>query len=384
MEVCIYSGTFNPVHNAHIRVAESVVSELNLDKLILIPNNIPPHKLKENLMSPKDRLEMLRLAFDDERFVVSDIEFCLGGKSYSLNTVKEIKKLYNVKGRIGFIIGTDAFRNLKSWYRFEELVPLVKFIIVPRENDADIDRIAESLGLKDLQYKVIDLPFVDISSSNIRNFVKRGESLEDLVPLKVEEYIKEKDLFANFTFDEIKVLLEQNFSADMSHSIAVSDMSVELAIRFGADENKARLAGVLHDCAKRLSLSDMQDLIKENGIHVLPQEKNAPRTLHAPLGAFITKSYFKIDDIEVLEAIRFHTIGRENMTLLDKVVFLADKIEPVTREVGFRGLIEPALEKGLDEAILRYFELLIQKLKDEGQKITPYTKGVLRYFKSKV
>lgn len=381
MNLCIFSGTFNPVHKAHVKMAYEILNVLSLDKMIIIPNNIPPHKSNENIASTTDRLKMLELAFDDERFYISDIEIKLGGKSYSINTVKEIKNLYKVAGKINFIVGEDSFLTIKNWYKYEEFISLVNFIIVPRDSNSDIDKIAKELNIKELSYQAINLPFMDISSSSIRNQAKRGQDLKELIPEKVASYIEEHHLFENFSFDEIKILLEQVFNVDMPHSIGVSDKAVELAKRFGVNENKAKIAGILHDCVKYIGVESIQTIMNENNIEVLPQEKDAPRTLHAPVGAFIAKDYFKINDQEILDAIRYHTVARVDMTDLEKVIFIADKIEPITREKDFRDRIEAKLDISLDAAMLEYLNTLVQKLEREQKEITPYTKDVIGYFK---
>ncbi|MEI8378278.1 MAG: bis(5'-nucleosyl)-tetraphosphatase (symmetrical) YqeK, partial [bacterium] len=163
---------------------------------------------------------------------------------------------------------------------------------------------------------------------------------------------------------------------------AVAELASRLAKKYGIDENKAYLAGILHDCVKYIGVEKIKTLIKENNIEVFEQETQAPKTLHAPVGAYIAEHKFGIKDKNILDAIRFHTIGRCDMTLLEKIIFISDKIEPVTREKDFRAKILPQLKKSLDNAIFAYFELLIEKLKSENAPITPYTQEVFEHFKN--
>lgn len=381
MNLCIFSGTFNPVHNAHIKVAYGIFEHLNLDKMIIIPNNIPPHKNGGNLASSDDRLKMLKLAFEEEKFDISDIEIKLGGKSYSINTVKEIKKQYKIQGKINFVVGEDSFLAIKNWYKYHELVKEVNLVVVPRDSNSNLEKIANKLNIPELSYTIINLPFVDISSSQIRSHIKRNKDLDKFIPQKVATYIKEKGLYQNFSFDEIKILLETNFNADMLHCIGVCDKAVELAKRFGIDEDKAKLAGILHDCVKYIGVENIQTILNENKIEVFEQEAKAPRTLHAPVGAFIAHDYFKIQDNEILNAIRFHTIARVKMSDLEKIIFISDKIEPITREANFIAKIEPKLDISLDAAMFAYLEILEAKLLKEGHEISPYTKEVIEYFR---
>ena len=140
MSFCIYSGTFNPIHNAHLGVAFGVLQKTNTDKIILIPSKIPPHKNNE-IISPNHRLNMVKLAIENNpNFEVSDIELNLPGKSYSYNTVCKIKEIYKIKDKINFIIGTDAFEKLDYWYKAEDFSKEVHFIVVPRCKNFNIEQ----------------------------------------------------------------------------------------------------------------------------------------------------------------------------------------------------------------------------------------------------
>jgi len=381
MKICIYSGTFNPVHNAHIKVIEGVLEEFNFDKIIIIPNAIPPHKSSENIATEQDRFEMLKLAFDDSKIEISDIEMKRGGKSYSYHTVQEIKKQHNIESKIDFLIGTDAILGIKNWYNAEEFIKEVNFIVVQRQDEINIETAIKSLKLPDLTYKISKVPFLDISSSQIRKILSEKNTPQNIVPEEVLEYIFKKNLYQNYNFDEIKQILKIEFNGHLEHSIAVAEMASDLAKKYEIDENQAYLAGILHDCVKYIGIEKIKDLIKEKNIEVFNHEMQAPKTLHAPVGEYIAKERFGIQDSKILDAIRFHTIGRCEMTLLEKIIFISDKIEPVTREPEFRVKIEPELEKSLDHAIFAYFELLVEKLKSENAPITPYTQEVFDCFK---
>ena len=384
MKICIYSGTFNPVHNAHIRLAKGVLEELGYDKIIIIPNNMPPHKNHEDIASAEDRLNMLKLAFNDERIEVSDIEILRGDKSYSYDTVVAIKEKYGIDGKVSFLVGTDAMLGLRSWHRFEDFVKEVDFIVAQRQDDFNIITILVNLNIEGLTCTISKVPYIDISSSDVRSFIRQNHYIGNLTHPAVEKYIGEKKLYKTYTFSEIIEILKAEYQSHIEHSVAVSDMAVELAQKYGVCENKARMAGISHDCVKYIGLEKIQELVEENNVEVFDHEKNSPRTLHAPLGARIAKTRFNIEDEDILNAIRFHTIGRCGMSLLEKIIFISDKIEPVTREEDFRKKIEPELEKGLDTAIYKYFGLLFEKLEREGVEITPYTREVFEFFEEAV
>jgi nicotinate-nucleotide adenylyltransferase len=382
MKICIYSGTFNPVHQAHIKVIEGILEEFDYDKIIIIPNNIPPHKNAEDIASAQDRLEMLRLAFDNPKIEISDIEISRGGKSYSYDTVRAIKEQYGIEDKISFLIGTDALMGLRSWYNFEEFTKEVDFLVVQRQNDYNVMQILLNLNIEGLTCIFAKVPYIDISSSEIRTLVKQGENVHHLTHQNVNEYIKEQKLYQTYTFDEIIEILKKEFNSHIEHSVAVAEFGANLAWMYETDSTKARIAGILHDCVKYLGKEKIVEMVKEYNVEVFDHEMNAPRTLHGPLGAYIAKTRFRIEDEDILNAIRFHTIGRENMSLLEKIIFISDKIEPVTREEEFRALIDPELKKGLDFAISKYYELLIEKLQSENVKVSDYTLDVAKHFQA--
>ena len=194
MKLCVFQGTFNPIHNAHIRVAEFVINHYKFDKFLFIPAAIPPHKDCDIKLS-KHRLEMVKLAAEDiQGCEVSDIEFQRSGKSYTYITILELYEKYKPTDKINFLIGTDAFKKIESWYEFEKLKSLVKFIVFVREdkfNISDYDYLKE----KGLDFEFQPLSYQDISSTYLRQLVKMGKSIGKYVPKKVEEYIKEYGLY---------------------------------------------------------------------------------------------------------------------------------------------------------------------------------------------
>ena len=180
MTICIFPGTFNPIHDGHIKMAEFALEKYAFDKIIFIPAYIPPHK-EINKDLAKHRYKMVELAIkNNPKFEISDIEYLSEGKSYSLITVKKIIEQYKIDGRLNFIIGTDAFAKIDSWYKAEELKMLVHFIVFPRRGDIIKDK-------ESWDYELTEMEFVDISSTEIRAGVRNNTS--------VEGYIKENGLY---------------------------------------------------------------------------------------------------------------------------------------------------------------------------------------------
>ena len=165
--------------------------------MIFIPSYIPPHKNTQGV-SAENRMEMVRLAINGQkRFEVSDIEFQLAQKyekSYTYLTILELRKLFNTEEKFNFIIGTDAFEKIESWYEADKLKGLLKFIVSRREDDCDLSRF-DYLREKGFDFDFTNLAFYDISSTELRNKISRGESISDLVPAAVEDYIIENGLY---------------------------------------------------------------------------------------------------------------------------------------------------------------------------------------------
>lgn len=194
MKLCVFQGTFNPIHNAHIRVSEYIVKNLNFDKVLLIPAQNPPHKELEPALAAH-RLEMVKLAANEHDFLdVSDIEYKRNAPSYTYDTIKQLYKDYDVDGKINFVIGTDAFSKIESWYESDKLKELVDFLLFLRDNDYDKERF-ETLRSKGYNFKLMELPFNDISSTEIRNLAAASKPISKVLPKAIEEYIKEHGLY---------------------------------------------------------------------------------------------------------------------------------------------------------------------------------------------
>ena len=194
MKICIFSGTFNPIHKAHLEMAEYVLNNYGFEKIIFIPAYKPPHKDYNPDMS-MHRYNMVKLAIQNNpKFEISDIEFKNKGKSYSYLTALELYKQYNVEGKINFIIGTDAFEKIESWYETDKFKKLVDFIVFIRENEkVNLDYLKE----KGYNFEFTDMPFLDISSTELREKLANGENINNLVTDEVKDYIYKNGLYRN-------------------------------------------------------------------------------------------------------------------------------------------------------------------------------------------
>ena len=190
MSICIFPGTFNPIHKAHISMAEFALENYKFDKIIFIPAYLPPHKDVDKDLA-QHRYNMVKIAISkNPKFEISDIEYQSEGKSYSLITVKKIIEQYNLKSRLNFIIGTDAFVQLDSWYHADELKKLVHFIVFPRRGESDINY--NSFRTNGWDFELTPTSYIDISSTDIRNSETKNNTNKE-----VKDYIKENGLYKN-------------------------------------------------------------------------------------------------------------------------------------------------------------------------------------------
>lgn len=172
-------------------------------------------------------------------------------------------------------------------------------------------------------------------------------------------------------YTEILKWLKENLNEKRYiHTLGTADCAKELAQKFGLDSEKAYLAGLLHDCAKCFSNEKLLDIIHQH-LEVEECEMLNYKTLHAPVSAYIAEKEFKITDKEILSAIRWHTLGRLDMTDFEKIVFIADKIEPNTRDKEYSDKIRVLLdeENGLNKALLKCYKETIKSLVKRDLKI---------------
>lgn len=196
MKIGIFGGAFNPVHNGHINLAEIYYNELSLDKLILIPTAKPPHKSDEDLVSGEDRLNMLKLACESKPYEISLIEFERQKKSYTYDTLLELRKIYP-DDDLYLIIGADQLLSFDKWYRYKDILSMVTLCTSARESEEEKDIIrkkAKELGIED-NYYLSTAPVLRVSSSEIRQAIKSRSDASSLLPDAVLNYIIEKGLY---------------------------------------------------------------------------------------------------------------------------------------------------------------------------------------------
>lgn len=194
MKLCVFQGTFNPIHNGHLAIADYVKRVYDYDTILFVPAYKPPHKEFDDEMS-QHRFQMVKLAITGEGFFgISNLEFQNERFSYTYLTILELYKKYKIEGKIGFIIGLDAFRDITEWLEADKLKTLVEFIVFPRELEIDKDRLA-LLHYKGYKFTVAKMQPIDLSSTGIREKLEHHKNVNSLVPSVVLEYINENELY---------------------------------------------------------------------------------------------------------------------------------------------------------------------------------------------
>lgn len=192
MKIAILGGTFDPPHLGHLILADTVLKELNYDKVLFIPSKIPPHKNISGEVSNEDRLNMLKLSIeDDKRFSFDDYELKNEGISYSIKTLNYLYQNYNIDGKIALIIGADLIKNFHKWKEPEKISKLANIVAVNREENDNLDK----ENIEKYNIKIIIAPRIDISSTLIRDRIKKNKAFRYFLNNKVYDYIISNKLY---------------------------------------------------------------------------------------------------------------------------------------------------------------------------------------------
>lgn len=273
---------------------------------------------------------MCRLACqEDDRFETLPLELERQGPSYTVDTLAELHRRYP-GDKFYLIVGSDMFLSITSWYQYQRIFEMATLCAAPRE-EGELEELCRwQLRLDEMKAKsvVCNIPALPVSSTQIREKLRRGEDVSDLLPPAVGEYIRERGLYRAAPTGrqaQYAAVLQARLSPGRyQHSLAVARRAVELARRYGAPEEQAGEAGLLHDLCKELPPQRQRQLIEEGGIALDPAQERQPQTWHGIAASVELGRLFGITDEQLLAAVRYHTTGRANMSLLEKIIYLAD------------------------------------------------------------
>ena len=383
-KIGIYGGSFNPPHMGHALAVGEMIRKLDLDRLILVPAAVPPHKaLAAGSPDPQMRLKMLELQFGGmERVEINDLELQREGKSYTVDTVKTLHQRYP-DCPLYLLMGTDMFLSFDHWYEPAEICRYVTIVTAHRSADGaeDCKRLKKQAQQIHDTFKtdviILDNRFMEASSTDVRRML-RFQCAETYLDPKVHQFILDHGLYGtkkdlrHLPFEELRqVSLSLHDPKRVPHVIGCCETAASLARRWGADEALAARAGILHDVTKALGRTDQLLLCEKYGIMTNAFEQEHYKLLHSRTGAAVARHIFGESDA-VYEAIYWHTTGKAHMTLLEKILYIADYMEPNRCFDGVEKL-RKLTEEDLDEALLCGFEMSISLLQSEGKALDRYT-----------
>ena len=383
MKIGVYGGTFNPPHLGHLTAARSVFELLNLDLLLLIPAGLPPHKeLPAGSPTPEQRLEMTRLAGEQlglgDKVRTLDIELERGGRSFTSDTLAQLREQYP-DSELWLLMGTDMFLTLQTWHEPEKILSLAGVAAFGRTEE-DTEELFSAQ--RDYLYRTypqaciftLTLPgVIDVSSTELREKLAKGQGANLLAPA-VYGYILREGLY-NTNADLKHLPLSQLRPVALSylkhrripHVLGTEQEAIRLAERYGADVEKARAAALLHDCTKKLDMPAQLALCEQYGIELDELEQKALKLLHSKTGAAIARDVFGVDD-DIYSAIWYHTTGHAGMTKLEKIIYLADYIEP-SRDFPGVDTLRKVCYEDLDKGLLLGLEMTIEEMTAMGNPV---------------
>lgn len=324
--LAIFGGTFNPFHKGHMQMLNAVAELDYVEKILIMPSKIPPHKDADFLADEKHRITMCQIAAENiPKAEVTDVELKREGKSYTIDTLLELSKIYpNYK--LAITVGGDMITSFNTWKRYKDVLEIADIIAFKR---ADIDndefyRSVNSLINDGGRITVMKEEIINISSTELRHSICDKPLLEKYLSKDIIDYILENDVY-NTGFSYFKsVIREKLDDYRFHHSLCVADEAKRLAELYGADENKAYLAGLLHDITKNYSDEEHLKILGEFDIILSAIEKNAAKLWHAISGEAYLRGKYGIKDPDILNSVRYHTTARVDMSLLEKIIYVAD------------------------------------------------------------
>ncbi|MCD8385160.1 MAG: nicotinate (nicotinamide) nucleotide adenylyltransferase [Clostridiales bacterium] len=386
MKIGIYGGTFDPPHLGHMAAARGAAEQLGLDQLLLIPAGLPPHKALSGCSAPaEDRLNMTGIMADRLGLSVPvrvlSLETGRAGKSYTSDTLRYVAAMYP-EDELWLLMGTDMFLSFHRWHEPEVIAALAGLCVFGREAGDGPERFAAQRERLERDYnarvQVVTLPgLVEVSSTQVREALPDGEGRQWLDE-SVWGYILGHRLYGtradlkHLTLEELRAVSAAMVRAKrIPHIRGTEETAAHLARRWGADELLARQAAILHDCTKYFDLQQQLSTCEKYGILLDETEKTTLPLLHAKSASGIAREVFGMPEA-VCQAICWHTTGRADMTLLEKILYIADYAEP-NRRYPWAEELRQLIETDLDAAVLRGLEITIEHTAATGGILHPRT-----------
>ena len=386
----IYGGSFDPPHIGHIRGAEAAAKELALDELVLMPaREVPGKNRPMGSAGCAQRLRMLQLATQGSDLLkVSDWE--LGRENCrTWETVLHFRELYP-DDELVLVVGSDLLQSLPAWKNAELIRENASIAVMRRGGKGEGSLIAEKTALLQslgASVRRINNPIEPISSTQLRRLLAFGAGWEFL-PMGVAAYIRENRLYnvganwKNLPMEQLEPIVLGLLKPDrVKHVLGCRDTAVELARRWGASEEDAARAGLLHDVTKALDGPLQLTLCDAYGRILSDFSRRYPKTLHALTGSLVAERIFG-ENKRVVSAICHHTTGKANMNLLETIIYVADYMEPNRDFPGVERLRQLAYSD-IRAALKLGLEMTLEHLKRQGSEVSPESREALAWLDSR-
>ena len=391
-KIGIYGGTFNPPHTGHLQAAKQAVEVLDLDMLLMIPDRIAPHKdIPAGSPTPEQRLEMLRIALaGEEKIQPSDIELRREGVSYTYLTLEALREQYPEEELI-LLMGTDMFLSFESWKEPERICSMAALGVFYRGEKGEKEKILAqkaALEAKGAKVELVENDIINISSTQLRRLLA-FHAADEFLPAGVGEYIRANGLYdttaqwQNLPMEELEPIVIRLLHPNrVAHVLGCRDEAVKMAAHWGEDVTNAARAGILHDITKVLDGPLQLTLCAAYDKVLNDFSRKYPKTLHALTGSLVAEKIFGENEA-VVQAICNHTTGRANMSTLEKIIYVADYMEPCRDFPGVEKLRELAYSD-LDAALKLGLEMTLQHLARQGNEVSPESREALAFLNNKM
>ncbi|MBR3289914.1 MAG: nicotinate-nucleotide adenylyltransferase [Clostridia bacterium] len=388
MKVALFGGTFDPIHNGHVALCESFARQLGLDYVLLMPTAHPPHKLKTEMASAAHRLVMCELVAKEHPSIrVSDLEIRRGGASFTVDTLEELHRR-EPDTEWYLITGADMFLTLGTWFRFPDIARLATLCAAPRGDVTreQMEAYADTLKAAGARCIVTDIHAPGVSSTEIRALIRQGDpAWKADVPAAVADYIESHDLYrpgapseAPSTDEQFTDIIRRRLTPyRFAHSVAVAEEARRLAHKYGADPGKAYTAGLLHDILKDASPAEQLQIAADFGILLDDTEQASQKLWHAHVGAVFVEKILGVTDPEIIGAIRYHTTARAHMTLLEKIIYIAD-FTAAGRDYDDVDVMRRLADQSLEAAMRYALEYTVADLHKKHRTVHPDTLAALQ------
>ena len=386
----IFGGTFDPPHKGHIQAAENAVAALQLDRLLLIPTGIAPHKTS-TIASAEQRLQMIRQSVRHISCAqVLDLEIRRETVSYTYETVQQLRAIYP-DAKFFLLLGSDIFLSFEHWKNPELILAdasLAVFCRGTKGERAAIEARAAQMQSCGYDVYVLSNDVVDISSTQLRRLLAFG-CADEFLPDGVGAYIREHGLYhttahwENLPMEELEQVVISLLKANrVDHVLGCREAAVELADRWGVDKTDAARAALLHDVTKALDGPLQLTLCSCYGKVLDGFSLRYPKTLHALTGSLVADRIFG-ENAAVVAAIESHTTGKAAMNMLEKIIYVADYMEPNRDFPGVEQLRRLAF-LDMDAALKLGLEMTLEHLKRQGAEVSPASREALAYLQVNV